>query len=261
MMMSKMYNCLIIEDEQPAARRLQKMLEENYPEISVITALDSIETSVQWFNKNEAPDLIFLDIQLSDGQSFEIFNQVNVNSVIIFTTAYDEYALEAFKLNSIDYLLKPIDLSDLKRSMEKFARLKKNESNNENLSLLNRQLGNLLNPNVKYKSRFLLTIQDKFIVVPTTDIAYFYSENKITYLVTKQAKKHVVDFTLDDLEQQLDPSEYFRANRQVIVSHHSLDNINSFFNGKMKITVVPRYDKEILISRDKAKLFKDWLDT
>jgi len=261
MMMSRMYNCLIIEDEQPAVRRLQKMLEEHYPEIKIIAQLDSIDASVKWLNENQAPDIIFLDIQLSDGQSFEIFNQVNVNSVIIFTTAYDEYALEAFKLNSIDYLLKPIDISELKRSMDKFARLQKHENTFDNLALLNRQLGNFLNPNVKYKSRFLLTIQDKYIVVSASDIAYFYSENKITYLVTKLAKKYVVDFTLDELEQQLDPAEYFRANRQVIISHNALDSINSFFNGKMKITVLPRYEREILISRDKAKLFKDWLDT
>ena len=259
-MMNNMYKCLIVEDELPAARRLQKLLNDNFPELSVEAHLDSIESSVNWLNNNPAPDLIFLDIQLSDGQSFEIFHQVTVNSIIIFTTAYNEYALEAFKLNSIDYLLKPIDTSELERSMDKFLRLKKTEIPVNNLALLNKQLGNIINSNIKYRSRFLLTIQDKFIVVPITDVAYFYSENKITYLVTKQGKKHVVDFTLDDLDEQLDPNEYFRANRQVIISHNSLENINSFFNGKLKITILPKLDKEILISRDKAKVFKEWLD-
>jgi two-component system LytT family response regulator len=260
-MTNRIFNCIIVEDELPAARRLQKLIEDNFPELSVIAHLDSIDSTVAWLKHNEAPDLIFLDIQLSDGQSFEIFEQVNVNSVIIFTTAYNEYALEAFKLNSIDYLLKPIDLQELHRSVDKFLRLHRNDDQEDYLSALNKQIGSLLSSKVKYRARFLLTVQDKYFVVPVSDIAYFYSENKITYLMTKAGKKHVVDFTLDELESQLDPGNYFRANRQVIISHSAIDNINSFFNGKMKITVLPRYEKEILISRDKARAFKDWLDT
>lgn len=260
-MNQKTYNCLIIEDEPLAVRRLQKIIEDNFPQINILTHLDSIDSSVNWLNNNPEPDIIFLDIQLSDGQSFEIFNNVSVGSVIIFTTAYDEYALEAFKLNSIDYLLKPIEIKELQRSIDKFMRLKESDFSKESLESDNRSLGSLLNSKSKYRTRFLLTVADKYFVVPVSEIAYFFSENKITYLMTSNGKKHLVDFTLDELETQLDPVDYFRANRQFIISHRSLDTINAFFNGKMKITLIPKLDKEVLISRDKAKLFKDWLDT
>lgn len=254
-------NIVIVEDEAPAARRLQKLLKENDPSIKIIASLDSIESTITWLSDNPPPDLFFMDIQLADGLCFEIFRRKEVTSPVIFTTAYDEYALRAFKVNSIDYLLKPIDSTDLKRSLEKYKQLKNNFSPKaEGENKLEKLLHDLIPSEDKYKTRFLVKSGQRYIPVDTDAIAYFYTEDKVVLLKTFQKNVYVVDSTLDHLEQQLNPKEFFRVNRQFILHVNAINHINTFFNGKLKIQAKPDNEHEIIISREKASDFKNWLD-
>ena len=252
-------NVLIIEDEAPAARRLQKMLVELEPGIQVLGLPDSVESAVNWLKGNNVPELIFMDIQLSDGLSFEIFDHVDITSPVIFTTAYDEYALKAFKVNSIDYLLKPISTDELRQSLAKYHKL-----NNEKSDNTGEKIENLLNTlklrKDNYKSRFLVKIGDKYFSISSSQAAYFYTEDKAVYLMTHDKARYPVDHSLDDLEKMLDPSCFFRINRQYIVHVDAVNRLHSYFNGKMKVFLKPEAPEEVIVSRDKASLLKDWLD-
>lgn len=245
---------VIIEDEIPAAKRIEKLIREAEPSAEVITKLDSIESAVEWFSKNESPDLILMDIELADGQSFEIFKHVKITAPVIFTTAYDEFALKAFKVNSIDYLLKPIDKNELKKSIEKWNLLKSKPVNEE----LNSFIHSLVNK--KYKTRFLVKIGERLISIENDKIAYFISEDKYTSIVTHENKKYFLDNSLDELEKMLDPREYFRMNRQFIVPHKSIEAIHTHLNGKLKIILKPAQKEEIYVSREKSSDFKVWLE-
>ena len=251
---------LIIEDEKPAARLLQRKLEKL--EIIVETMLHSVEESVDWFTNNEHPDLIFLDIQLSDGLSFEIFEKIDIKSAIIFTTAYDEYALKAFKLNSIDYLLKPIDEDDLEIAVTKFkSRLPKSNSENQNLQLDFEQIRRMLsNPFEKnYKKRFTVKIGQHLKVITTDEIECFFSENKGTYIHTFDNRNYLIDSTLEILEQELDMKDFFRVSRKFIVPLQAIKEIQVYTNSRLKV-ILPSYkEDEVVVSREKVQDFKSWL--
>lgn len=251
---------LIIEDEKPAARLLQRKLEKL--DIKVETMLHSVEESIEWFENNQHPDLIFLDIQLSDGLSFEIFEKINITSAIIFTTAYDEYALKAFKLNSIDYLLKPIDEDDLETAVSKFkARLPKATAENSNLQLDFEQIRQMLsNPFEKtYKKRFTVKIGQHLKVITTDEIECFFSENKGTYIHTFDNRDYLIDSTLEILEQELDKKDFFRVSRKFIVPLKAIKEIQVYTNSRLKV-ILPTYkEDEVIVSREKVQDFKAWL--
>ncbi|PTS88123.1 DNA-binding response regulator [Flavobacterium sp. HMWF030] len=251
---------LIIEDEKPAARLLQRKLEKL--DIAVETMLHSVEESIHWFTNNDHPDLIFLDIQLSDGLSFEIFEKINIQSAIIFTTAYDEYALKAFKLNSIDYLLKPIDEDDLEVAVAKFkTRLPKASTETSNLQLDFEQIRQMLsNPFEKsYKKRFTVKIGQHLKVITTDEIECFFSENKGTYIHTFDNRNYLIDSTLEILEQELDMKDFFRVSRKYIVPLTAIKEIQVYTNSRLKV-ILPTYkEDEVIVSREKVQDFKAWL--
>ena len=248
-------NILIIEDEKPAANRLKQLLADLLPEAKIFGHLDSISTAVAWLEEHAAPDLIFCDIQLADGHSFEIFEQVQVDAPIIFVTAFDQFAIKAFKLNSVDYLLKPLDPEELKKAIQKF----RNRQMPGKLDLLD--LKNLLQPQTaSYKSRFLVKFGEKIQSVPTDDISYFFSAEKVTYLQTREGRKYIMDYTLDQLEQWLDPKRFFRLNRKYIASFDSIAEIYTYSNCRLKIKLGQCDDNDILVSREKVGALKEWLD-
>ena len=248
---------LIIEDEAPAFRRLQKQLEKLCPEVEILEVIDSIEDSVKWLIDNPAPDLIFMDIQLSDGLSFDIFEKVEISKPVIFTTAFDDYMLRAFKVNSIDYLLKPISEEDLHRSLTKYAQLK-----NGFTAPTGAELGTLIKSirldDRSFKNRFLVKMGEKLLSVEACQIAYFQTKNGIVYLVTNEGKKYLMDLTLDDLCKQLEPEKFFRANRQFIISYASIKEVSRYHKGKLEVKIDPVPSENVLVSTEKATSFKEW---
>lgn len=251
----------IIEDEIPAARLLNKMLTELRPEWEVIVLLGSVARGVEWFNTNPHPDILFLDIQLTDGISFSFIEQAHPESMIVFTTAYDEYAIRAFTVNSIDYLLKPIDRARLMETIEKFERImtKYQKGINKEEELLD-ILHNMTNPGKKYRTRFLISGEDKLFTLQVEDIAYFYSENRITFAVSKQGREYIIDFALDRLVEQLDPDIFFRTNRQTLVGIYAIQKIETYFLGKAVVHVKPPFKDKIVVSREKITALKLWLN-
>lgn len=250
-------NVLIIEDEESAFENLKHILVESDPTINVVAWLQSVEQSIAWFNNNPSPELIFLDIHLSDDLSFKIFESVNVTCPIIFTTAYDEYAIKAFELNSVDYLLKPITSKSIEKSIAKY-----HSSKNQNAAPYDSLIEDLkkITAGQNYKERFLINKGDELIVIPTTDIAYFYKENN-TYIVLTNGEKHPINFTLDELNTLIDPAKFYRVNRQMIANINAISKITLWFKGKLKLRLSPEYDGAVLISREKASNFKAWMDT
>ncbi|TDD98624.1 LytR/AlgR family response regulator transcription factor [Flavobacterium cellulosilyticum] len=248
---------IIIEDEKPAARLLQRKLEKLNIKVGVM--LHSVEESIEWFTKNTHPDLIFLDIQLSDGLSFEIFEKIEIKSAVIFTTAYDEYALKAFKLNSIDYLLKPIDEEDLELAVSKFKiRLPKPELNLQlDFDQIRKMLSNPFEKN--YKKRFTVKIGQHLKVILNEEIECFFSENKGTYIHTFDNRNYLVESTLELLEQELDPKDFFRISRKFIIPLLAIKEIVVFSNSRLKV-ILPSYkEDEVIVSREKVSVFKGWI--
>ncbi|HVD98136.1 MAG TPA: LytTR family DNA-binding domain-containing protein [Cytophagaceae bacterium] len=248
-------NVLIVEDEIPAAQRLSKMMLTADPGINILAVVESIEQSIGWLKKNPAPDLIMMDIHLADGSSFEIFHQVQITCPVIFTTAYNEYALKAFEVNSIDYLLKPIKTEHLDRALGKFKKFKGTSQEGSLQDLIR-----MLHPATAYKTRFLVHFSDKLISVEEQEVAYFHSEEKIVFLVTGEGKRYVIDSTLEELEKVVNPKEFFRLNRQFIARLNSITDIFNHFNGKLKIKLAPAVTEEIYVSRERAPRFRSWLD-
>ncbi len=247
---------IIIEDEKPAARLLQRKLEKI--DVKVDVMLHSVEEAMLWFSKNEHPDLIFLDIQLSDGLSFEIFEKIDIKSAVIFTTAYDEYALKAFKLNSIDYLLKPIDEDDLYIAVSKFKmRLPKQETIQLDFEQIKKMLTNPFEKN--FKTRFTVKIGQHIKVITTDEIECFFSENKGTYIHTFDNRNYLVENTLEILEQELDPKNFFRVSRKFIIPLKSIKEIILYSNSRLKV-ILPSYkEDEVVVSREKVSDFKNWI--
>ncbi len=250
-------NVLIIEDEKPAARRLSRLL--SALGVNVSTMLHSVEEAVLWFQNNTHPDLIFLDIQLSDGLSFEIFDLVDVKSAIIFTTAYDEYALQAFKLNSIDYLLKPIDDEELEIAVRKYQNLK-TKGNQINLDFEDiKKL--LVNPlEREYKKRFTIRLGQHLKIINADDIECFYSENKGTYAATSEGRNYLLDTTLENLENELSPQIFFRVSRKYYVNVNHIKDIVSYTNSRLTIKLNRFNEQEIIVSRERVRDFKLWLE-
>lgn len=248
---------IIIEDEKPAARRLSRLLEAL--NVKVSTMLHSVEESINWFQNNEHPDLIFLDIQLSDGLSFEIFEEIEVKSAIIFTTAYDEYALQAFKLNSIDYLLKPIDDEELEVAVKKYQALKPEP---QKLALDFEDIKKLLvNPiEREYKKRFTVKVGQHLKIINADDVECFFSENKGTYAATSEGRNYLLDTTLENLETELEPQKFFRVSRKFYVNIDHIKDIISYTNSRLKIKLNAYIEQEIIVSRERVRDFKLWLE-
>jgi DNA-binding LytR/AlgR family response regulator len=247
---------IIIEDEKPAARLLQRKLEKLNIQVGVM--LHSVEEALDWFSKNDHPDLIFLDIQLSDGLSFEIFEKIEIKSAVIFTTAYDEYALRAFKLNSIDYLLKPIDEDDLEIALTKFKqRLPKKETLKLDFEEIKKMFSNPFEK--KIKERFTVKIGQHLKVISVDEIECFFSENKGTYVHTFDNRNYLIESTLEVLEQELDPTVFYRISRKFIVPLKSIKEILVYSNSRLKI-ILPSYkEDEVIVSREKVSDFKTWI--
>lgn len=249
-------NVLIIEDEKPAARLLQRKLQKLGLEAG--TMLHSVEESIEWFQNNPHPELIFLDIQLSDGLSFEIFESIPIQSAVIFTTAYDEYALRAFKLNSIDYLLKPIDEDDLETAVNKY---RGRQPQAQSLSLDFDQIKRMLaNPAEKsYKKRFTVKMGQHLKMINIEDAECFYSENKGTYIHTIDGRDYLLENTLEQLENELDPMKFFRVSRKFIVSINAIKDIVVYTNSRLKIILSTYKDDEVIVSRERVNDFRSWL--
>jgi DNA-binding LytR/AlgR family response regulator len=253
---------LIVEDEELAVKKLQKTLLAVDESAEVIGVTDSIKGTVEWLQNSPAPDLVLMDIELADGQSFEIFNLVEVKVPVIFTTSYDEYALKAFKVNSIDYLLKPIQKEELQAAIEKFkqrTRTTPAESKQDlNIDNLIKELQQKLQPK-EYRKRFLVKQAQKLVSVEVADIAYFYSDGRLNFFKTSDNKKYVVDYTMDELEDMLDPDKYYRTSRSFYVSVNCIDQIHDYFGNRLLLHLSPSVDKEVLVSREKVMDFKKWM--
>lgn len=249
---------LIIEDEPQAAQRLETLVKSLVPGVVILDKLDTVKRSVAWISSNPAPDLIFMDIQLADGISFQVFEQCEVKSPVIFTTAYDAYALKAFKVNSIDYILKPVDKDELNAALTKFRNLAGNASGArvvlENIDQAVQMLTK------KYKTRFVIKVGEHLKTVDITNVQYFYSQDKATFCVTADNRQLVLDYTLEQLEQMVDPAHFFRINRKFLVSSQAIQDIISYTNSRLRLVVKGSADNDIIVARERVQEFRDWLD-
>lgn len=248
---------LIVEDEELAAKKLQKTLLSVDPDAEVAGITESIKSTVEWLEEHATPDLILMDIELADGQSFEIFNMTEVKSPVIFTTSYDEFALKAFKVNSVDYLLKPIQKEELQAALDKFRKMREDKTD-VNLDILVKELQLKLQPR-EFRKRFLVKHAQKLVSIEVEDIAYFYSDGRLNFFKTSDNKKFVVDYTMDELEDMLDPDKYFRISRSFYVSINSIDKIDEYFGNRLILGLKPAVEKEALVSREKVTDFKKWM--
>ena len=251
---------LIIEDEYPAAERLEKLIQRLDVRVEIIGVLESVESAKRWFATGQPVDLIFSDIQLSDGLSFQIFEAFPAHRPIIFTTSYDEYAIRAFRVKSIDYLLKPIKLPELAEAIRKYSVLKEEFSPSEYARKVELLLDSLDISRRPHKTRFLVKHGEQLIPIGQDQIAYFYTANELACLVGRDGRQYLIDYTLEDLESQVDPVEFFRLNRQFIAQVSSIQKVHAYFNGKLKVDLRPQMAQEVLVSREKAPAFKAWLD-
>lgn len=247
---------LIVEDESINASRLKRLLEELEPNCEILAIIDTVVDTIAWLKSNPAPDLITLDIRLADGLSFSIFDEINITCPVIFTTAYDEYAIRAFKVNSIDYLMKPIDKIELEFALTKFKSLNKSENNVTNIAGILKEL--IQKPS--YRLRFLVTYRDGYKSVDVADIDFIYSEFKTSNLFLKSGVIISIPQTMEELEHELDPNIFFRANRQFFIRAESIKSIANYFNAKLKIQLKLDPEREVIISREKTPFFKQWMD-
>ncbi len=252
-----MMNVLIIEDEEPAAKRLQKMLKEIEPDAQVLENIVSVSSAIRWFRNNPLPQLVFSDIQLSDGLSFDIFKAVDVTCPIIFTTAYDQYAIEAFKVNSIDFLLKPIKKEELEKAVTKFKKITTAVSTP---AIDISKLLQSFNPGgVEYKKRFVVRYGEHIKTINIEEVVYFYTEDKVNFLCTREGRRFVIDYNLDTLESTLDPKTFFRINRQYIIAIHSIGEMFAYTKSRVLIKLNPPAKHETIVSTERSADFKLWL--
>lgn len=249
---------LLIEDEDPAAKRLQKMLKEIEPAAIIPEHIVSVSSAIKWLKENEAPDLIISDIQLSDGISFDIFKKINTQCPIVFTTAYDQYAIDAFKVNSIDYLLKPVKKEELLTAINKFKNLKNTQTQSFDINKL-LQSFNAASATT-YKNRFIVRYGEHIKTINIQDVAYFYTEDKINFLTTKEGRRYTIDFNLDTLETMLNPQVYFRINRQYIIGIHSITEMFAYSKSRVLVKLNPPTKQETVVSTERSGDFKLWLD-
>jgi DNA-binding LytR/AlgR family response regulator len=258
-----MMKILIVEDEDLAVKKIRKTLHEVDASADVVGVTDSITATVDWLESNPWPDLILMDIELSDGQSFEIFSRIQVKSAVVFTTSYDEYALKAFKVNSIDYLLKPIQKEDLEAALEKYKKMKTMYASGDgngafNMDSLVKELQQRLQPK-EYRKRFLVKHGQKLVSIELDEIAYFFSDGRLNFFKTDDNRKFVVDYTMDEMEDMLDPQKYFRISRAFYVSVKSISQIHDYFGNRLLLHLKPALDKEAIVSREKVSDFKKWM--
>ena len=256
---------VIIEDEPLAQEELVRMLKSLDPNFTLLASIDSVKASVDWFNNNEQPDIIFMDIHLSDNICFEIFDKAEITAPVIFTTAYDQYAIEAFKTNGIAYLLKPIEEEELNDAIKKYHTLTKTDTELSNIHTQIQQLSTLysqpqLQSHNTYRERLLAKIGDNYQHIQMQDIAYFYSEDHYTFVATKDKQRYIINYTLDTLVEQLNPQQFFRISRQIIVNIDYINSISRHFNGRLKITINPSFSEDIYVSRNRVQAFLAWLD-
>ena len=253
---------LIVEDEDLAVKKIRKTLSDVDANADVVGVTDSIFATVDWLQNNPSPDLILMEIELSDGQSFEIFSRIPVKSAVVFTTSYDEYALKAFKVNSIDYLLKPIQKEDLEAALNKYKQMKTmyagNGHNELNMDALVKELQHKLQPK-EFRKRFLVKHGQKLVSIEIDEIAYFFSDGRLNFFKTYDNRKFVVDYTMDELEDMLDSQRYFRISRSFYVSVNSIDQIHDYFGNRLLLHLKPPVDKESIVSREKVTDFKKWM--
>jgi DNA-binding LytR/AlgR family response regulator len=249
---------LIIEDEPQAAQRLEKLVSELVPDAQILARIDSVRKAVSWFHSNPSPDLALMDIQLADGISFQIFEQFEVKCPVIFTTAYDAYALKAFKVNSIDYILKPVDKDELQSALKKLKSLVQTEQSTKQLLDSIGQAVQMLTK--RYKTRFIIKVGEHLKTVEVANIRYFYSQDKATFCVTDENRNFILDYTLEQLEEMTDPEQFFRINRKYLVSSASIQDIIHYTNSRLKLVLKSCADHDIIVARERVGEFKDWLD-
>lgn len=249
-------NVLIFEDENPTAKRLSNLLLKIDNSINIVGVIGSVSEGIKWYKENPMPDLIFQDIILSDGNCFDIFEAVDVTAPVIFTTAFSEYAIRSFQVNSIDYIIKPYDIEDLQSALNKFKKIK---------GAFNPPEKNLLEEILKKnafvpKKRFLVKMGNNYAPVNSDDIAYLVSDDGLTFATLFNKEKHIVNFSIADLAKQMDPSAFFQINRKMIVNVNSVNKISSWFNSRLKISLTPVFDEDAVVSRERTSAFKEWLD-
>ncbi len=250
---------LIVEDEQLTALNLEKMIYELVPDAEVTAVLQSVKDTVEWFGSNPMPDVAFMDIHLSDGSSFSIFDKIDVTCPIIFTTAYDEYALKAFEVNRVDYLLKPVGKASLKRAMDKIKRLSAASQPEDNTGLIKKVADAILRGGSTYKSSLLISVKDKFIPLKVKDIAYIYFEDRNSVAVKFDGEKCILGTSLDDIIKQLDPANFYRANRQFIISRSAVRDVTLWFGNRVVANLSVAVPERIIVSRTNVQSFKKWL--
>jgi|SRR5688572_26186348 len=249
---------LIIEDEPLAAQRLETLVRGLEPGVAILDKIDSVKRAVQWIKSNPAPDLILMDIQLADGISFQIFDECEIKSPVIFTTAYDAYALKAFKVNSIDYILKPVDKDELQSALTKFKNLSGNASGTKVVLENIEQAVQMLTK--KFKTRFVIKVGEHLKTIDVSNILYFYSQDKATFCYTADNRQLILDFTLEDLETMIDPAQFFRINRKYMVASQAIQDIISYTNSRLKLVVRGSSDNDIIVARERVQEFREWLD-
>lgn len=246
---------LLLEDEIPAAKRMVSLIHELEPTWEIASTIDEINLAAKWLKENPMPDLIFMDIQLADGHSFTLFEKVNINVPVIFATAFDQYAIEAFKVNGLDYLLKPIAKEELQRSINRFKDLKNSSSISQEV------IDSILTKNQKtYKERFLIKSGEQLNFVRISEVAYFISSSSYSFLVTKSGNRYILDQTMDQIQESLNPSLFFRINRKQIVCLDCIAKISAHFNSRLKLELNPSENSEVIVSRNRVADFKVWLD-
>jgi DNA-binding LytR/AlgR family response regulator len=249
---------LIIEDEPLAANRLQSVLQQVDASIEVVDKIDSVKSAIAWFGSNVHPDLVLMDIQLGDGLSFTIFDHTRIDCPIVFTTGYDEYAIKAFKVNSIDYILKPVDPDDIQSMLTKFKRLGLSKPDTDVM------LGNIQHAlqslTKRTKSRFVVKIGEHLKTIPVEDILYFYSQDKATFCFTTENRNVILDYTLEQVQEMVDGDRFFRINRKYLISNEAFSDIVTYLNSRLKLTLKGSDDKDIVVARERVQEFKSWLD-
>jgi len=254
---------LIIEDEPYAQKELKRLLDIAEGKFEILDMIDTVEDSVKWLKTNPPPDIIFLDIQLADGISFDIFRKVEVKSPVIFTTAYDEYAIRAFQLNSIDYLLKPVKLTELMRAVNKYESLRNQfgHAADESVTISKTQLESLLGPGQKeHKSRFVAKVGDQIKYIPVEEVAYFYADDNVVFLISKHTNRYIIEYSIEEIDSLVDPKHFFRLNRAVVANISAINKVYKYVNSRLKVELKPLSEKEILISRAKVSDFMKWMD-
>ena len=249
---------LIIEDEPQAASRLQQVLQKVDAAIEVVEKIDSVKGAIAWFESNTHPDLVFMDIQLGDGLSFSIFEKTQIDCPVVFTTAYDEYALKAFKVNSIDYILKPVDPDDIQSTLSKYKKLGLTKPDTSAM------LGNIQHAlqslTKKTKSRFVVKIGEHLKTIAVEDILYFYSQDKATFCFTHENRSIILDYTLEQIQEMVDGDRFFRINRKYLIGEEAFTDIVTHLNSRLKLALKGSDDKDIVVARERVQEFKSWLD-